>query len=404
MKLSDAGPARLFAITAGPLFALYLATASWTLPYHIDTATNVFTAWELATNGDVYLDSHAELATPEYIRTIAWVVPAGDSVASQYPPGAPLLAAPLYAVWPEEARHIVAYNEAAPDVAPVALLMPPLGPAAITSALVAAITVGFLALVFSRLVDTRTALLAAYLAGLGTGVWSVAADMLWQHGPAMLWIVVGMLLSIGHRWWSGFAYGAAVITRPHTALIAAGNGLTQSYRQRSILPAVQVGAGAALGLAGLIAFNAAVFGSPSITGGYASSFAERATDFDLARFGGNLVLALVHPERGLLVYSPFLILLIPGLLAAWRKAPAWVQGSAIGGAAYLLLQLKANRYSGGDSFWGYRYPLEMLAAGAPLLLLSYTEWLRHRSKLYQRVFLYAIVASIVIAALGAVYF
>ena len=105
-----------------------------------------------------------------------------------------------------------------------------------------------------------------------------------------------------------------------------------------------------------------------------------------------------------MLYSPFLILLIPGLPAAWRKAPAWVRGSAIGGVAYLLLQLKANRYSGGDSFWGYRYPLEMLAASAPLLLLAYTEWVRHRSDLLRRVFMYTVVASIVLTATGAVYF
>ena len=119
---------------------------------------------------------------------------------------------------------------------------------------------------------------------------------------------------------------------------------------------------------------------------------------------GNVALALVHPVRGLLVYSPFLIFLIPGLPAAWRKAPGWVQGSAIGGVLYLLFQLKANRYSGGDSFWGYRYPLEALAAAGPLLLLSYTEWLRQQSALLRRLFLYAAAGSIVLTAMGAIYF
>lgn len=397
----------LFALVAAPLLALYLATASWTLPYNVDTGTNVLTAWELAEDGDVFLDDHVALAEPEYLRTIAWVVPAGDSAASQYPPGAAALAVPFYAVWPEEAKPLVVYNEAYDDVAdvpPIEILMPPLGPAAITSALVAATVVGLTALAFRRLTDGRTALLGAYVAGLGTGVWSVAADMLWQHGPAMLWIAAGTLLSAGHRWWSGLAFGAGILTRPHTAAVAAGNGLAQAYKERSLWPAIQVGAGAVLGLVALILFNAAVFGSPSITGGYSTVFAERATNLDVVTFLRNIVLSLVHPGRGLLPYSPFLILLIPGIPSAWRKAPAWVRGSALGGVAYLLIQLKANRYSGGSSFWGYRYPLEMLAATAPLLLLTYTEWVRNRSDAYRRVFLYAVVLSIALTAAGAVYF
>lgn len=402
-RVHDVTGIRLFAVVTIPLFTLYLATASWTLPYHIDTVTNVFTAWELANDGDVILQDHEALATPEYKGTIAWIVPAGDSVASQYPPGAAALAVPLYAIWPGEASYITAHNEQV-DVPSVQVLLPPLGPAAITSAAVVAIAMGLLALVFRALVDARTALLAAYLAGLGTGIWSVAADSLWQHGPASMWIIAGALLSIHHRQWAGLAFGLAILTRPHIALVAAGNGLTMAVRERSIKPALQIGIGSALGLAALAAFNAAVFGSPSITGGYSDAFATRTASLDILDYLGNVALALVDPARGLLVFSPFLILLIPGIPAAWRKAPSWVRGSAIGGVVYLLVQLKANRYSGGDSFWGYRYPLETLAATAPLLLLAYTEWLRHQSALLRRAFVYAAVGSIVLTALGSIYF
>jgi hypothetical protein len=393
----------LFASVTLPLLVLYLATASWTLPYHIDAVTNVFTAWELGTHGDVFLEDQKALAAPEYLQTLAWVVPADDSAAAQYPPGTAALAAPMYAIWPDGAKSMVVHNEMA-DVAPAEILMPPLGPAAITAATAAAIAVGLLALLFRRLTDTRTALVAAYLAGLGTGIWSVAADSLWQHGPAMMWITAGMLLSVEHEVWSGLAFGAGVLTRPHTALVAAGNGLYQTWKERSLKPAVKIGIGALLGLAALVAFNAYVFGTASISGGYSGVFAERAASLNLASWGHNILGALVDPARGLFVYSPFLVFLIPGIPAAWRKAPAWVRGSALGGIAYILLQLKANRFSGGDSFWGYRYPLEMLAAAAPLLLLSYTEWVRRRSALLRRVFLYSVVVSILLTTFGAIYY
>ena len=44
----------------------------------------------------------------------------------------------------------------------------------------------------------------------------------------------------------------------------------------------------------------------------------------------------------------------------------------------LLFQYKANRYTGGSGFATYRYPLEALTAAAPVLVLSYTEWVAKR--------------------------
>jgi hypothetical protein len=391
---------RLFAFAAIPLFVVYALTADYSLPYNIDAATNMFTAWELGTEGDIHLDDFSVLATDEYIGNIAWVVPAKDSYASQYPPGAALLAAPLYAVWPVDAKEITAYGTRS-NAPPVEIPLPPLVPAGVTAAAVTAVAMGLLAMAMRRLSDARTALLAAYVLGLATGAWSVAANALWQHGPGMLWIAAGGLLSIDHQLSSGFAYGAAVLTRPHTALVAAGNGLWQSWQQRRSRPAVLIGLGSAVGLAALVWYNAAVFGSASISGGYGATFGNRAASLDLVDYLGNIILALVHPRRGLFVFSPFLVLLIPGIRAAWRAAPGWVRGSAIGGLLYLLLQLKANRYSGGEFFWGYRYPLETLAAAAPLLLLSYTEWLRTRSRLVRRAFWWLVTASVALTAIGA---
>jgi alpha-1,2-mannosyltransferase len=157
-----------------------------------------------------------------------------------------------------------------------------------------------------------------------------------------------------------------------------------------------------MGLALLVAYNTVVFGAPSIAGGYGSGFNERTSSLDLVEYAGNIALALVHPLRGLLIFSPFLILLIPGLKAAWRAAPAWVQGSALGGLLYLLLQLKANRYSGGSGFWGYRYPLETLAAAAPLLLLAYSEWVERQSELIRKLFRWLVIASVLLTATGAI--
>jgi len=390
---------RFFAIVAGPLFVLYLVTATWTTPYNMDSLTNALTAAEIADDGDPFLEEHEPLAEARFQGYAGWIVTAGDTAASHYPPGAAAVAAPFYMVW-AEGDGLAEYTDV--DGEGVVLPLPSLFPAAIASALVAAITVGLLALAFRLLAEDRLALAAAYLAGLGTGVWAVAADSLWQHGPAMMWLAAGMLLSISSGLRAGFAYGAALLTRPHTAVVAACNGLWISWQRRSIVPALKIAVGGSVGLAALIGYNKYVFGGASVEGGYGSSFRERLLSTDLLDFVGNALLGLVHPTSGLLIYTPFLLVLFFGIPEAWRKAPAWVQGSAIGGLVYLLIQWKANRYSGGGGFWGYRYPLEALAVAAPLLFLSYTEWVRKKAPAWVRkVFRWSAILSIELTALGA---
>lgn len=393
---------RLFLLVFAPLLVLYLLTASWSLPVNKDTFTNALTAWNLGTEQSFYLDQHARFVDDE---TWGWLVPARDSVATQYPPGAALLAAPLYAVWPEDAEPYgggsptAESNNGAPDDG----LIPPLGPAAIVAATTTAAAIGLLALVFRRVGATAAAALAgAYVAGLATAAWSVASDQLWQHGPAMVWIALGLLLSETTALGSGLAFGAAVLTRPPLALIAAGTGLARGFTERKLRPLVLIGTGAMFGLVLFVTYNQWIFGSPSLSAGYGSSFQDRVLHGGSTSYVENLLGALFSVDRGLLVYSPLLVLLIPGLRTAWKTAPGWVKGSTLGGVAYLLLQYKANRFSGGFHFLTYRYPLEALTAAAPLLFLSYREWVAPRARMVT-LFAIAVGLSIVIhgaAALG----
>jgi len=377
----DAMSARqLFLAVAGPLFLLFLLTSNRGVPYHIDSFSNVLPAWSLGTSGSVYLPEHRVLIEPDYHGNIAWLVPSEDSVVSKYPPGAAFLAAPLYALWPQEAEVWTVFGYNRSEAAPVAIPVPPFWPGAIAASLSVALAMGFLAVSFRSFATTSTALVGAYLAALGTTAWSVAANELWQHGPGMMWIALAGVLTGKRLVLGGLAYGLAVLTRPLNAFIAAGTGIYLSLQRRSPWPALKIGVGAMAGLGVLLAFNAAVFGEPSVLGGYEPGFVSSAQSLDLLGYGRNVVMALVSPTRGLLVWSPFLIVLIPGLVAAWRAAPGWVRGGAIGGAAYLLVQYKANRYSGGSGFATYRYPLEALTAAAPLLFLSYTKWVAKRPR------------------------
>lgn len=400
--IDSADDRRLFLLVFAPLLGLYLLTASWSLPVNKDTFTNALTAWNLGTERSFYLDQHARFVDEE---TWGWLVPARDSVATQYPPGTALLAAPLYLVWPEEAQPFTDGSPTAESAVgtPNDGLIPPLAPAAIVAAMATAVAIGLLALVFRRVGATaRAALAGAYVAGLATAAWSVASDQLWQHGPAMAWIALGLLLSETTTLGSGLAFGAAVLTRPPLALIAAGTGLARGISERRLRPVVLTGAGAMLGLVLFIAYNQWIFGSLSLSAGYGSNFQDNVLHGSSTSYVRNLFGALFSVDRGLLVYSPFLVLLIPGLRAAWKATPGWVKGAALGAVAYLLLQYKANRFSGGFYFLTYRYPLEALTAAAPLLFLSYRQWVAPRARMV-RLFAIAVALSIVIhgaAALG----
>jgi hypothetical protein len=121
----------------------------------------------------------------------------------------------------------------------------------------------------------------------------------------------------------------------------------------------------------------------------------------MSHFLENVVGALASPERGLFVLSPFLLALVPGIRAAWRDAPPWAQGFALGGVAYTLVQLWLNRFSGGYNFYSYRLMLELLTCATPLLVISFRQWTA-KSAFRLRVFAGFLAVSAAMQAMGAV--
>jgi alpha-1,2-mannosyltransferase len=396
------GKRAVFLIVFLPLLLVYLATAKHDDDlYHGDAFTNTVAAWNLGSRGTVYLEDAADLAEPDYYGNVGWFVRSDrGEVVSQYPPGAALLAAPFYSVFDDaEVRTVVGSNN--PDAPPISIVIPAHAPSSFAASFATAMAAGFVALAVVGLAGNRQAILTGWLGGLGTSAWSVASDQLWQHGPGMLWIALGILLASRNRHLpAGFAFGLAVLTRPHTAFIAAATGIGISLGKKSLRPAVSIGLGSTVGLAALLAFNHAVFGAVSISGGYGTAFTDQVVESEGSWFLGNVVGALFDPTRGLLIWAPFLLVLLPGLRRAWKSGPAWAKGAAVGGLLYLLIQLKANRFSGGDGFFAYRYPLEALTAAAPLFVLSYRAWVAE-SSVRLRLFRGAATLAIVAQAIGA---
>lgn len=380
---------------------VYLLTATWSQPYNVDAFTNAIQARSFAAGDGVVLPEYEDYTGQPYRSRLLWVVDSPSGPTSQYPPGVALWGSLFYLADTSQAVDAIPAN-LGDGPTEVDLTAPSVAPATVAGVASVVLAMMFLGLMLSDALRPRQAQAALAAAALGTGAWSVASDSLWQHGPAMMFVLAGLYLSSKDRFaLSGVAFAAAILVRPHTALIAAGVGLTTSVRRRQPGPALSTGATAALGLVSLVVYNRAVWGELSIAGGYSAAFTDRLTSFTPFTLLGRFVGFFIDLEVGILVFSPILVVSLLGLPKVVRRAPDWMLGGALGGLAYLAVQFQANRLSGGEGFFGYRYPLEALAASAPLLAIAAFAWIGEDDKRKRLALAFALL-SIAMHAFGSV--
>jgi hypothetical protein len=371
-----------------PLTLLYLLTMRTNpMDMSADPAAVTPSAWQLAHFGTPRLPSSVE----PFGYHNDWLIPSGSGhVVSNRQPGLVWLASPFYWVMSGAGIGNVV-------------------PAGIAAALLGGAAMATLALVARRLVPAKTSVAVGLLAGVATTTWSVSGTALWPHGPDQLFLAASMeALAAGAAGCAGLAFAAAILTRPPLAIVAAVTGVWQSWTRRSWRPALEIGAISSVALFGLLRYSHTFW-----RGGLDSQYAAAGGGFvrpffglgpaALGNFALNIVGTLIAPSRGILWGAPFLVVLLPGLRSAWRTAPQWARAAAIGGALYLLVQLKGNRFSGGDRFWSYRYPLEALTLAAPLLIIAWRDWVSRTPRRRATFFALAVIA-VSLQAIGAVCF
>ena len=211
----------------------------------------------------------------------------------------------------------------------------------------------------------RTALLTALFFAFGTAAWSTASRSFWQHTPAMLFVALAVLQLVrGRRAPRSYALLGAFVAlgftmRPSVAALAAvlGMWLLVSDRRRFVTFAL----GSAAVLVPFAGINLVAYGGllppyfqPDRLGPEASlSF------FDALATHG------VSPSRGVLVYTP-LLLLIPLSLRLARRAGADMTvfhlAIAVAGMHWVVV---ASYGSTGGSSYGSRFFTEI----TPILVL-----------------------------------
>lgn len=275
----------------------------------------------------------------------------GDRLFDSHPPVGPLLAAPVYAL-------------------PVWLGVPrdPRTAANVLSKVAASLMAAFSAVLLFSIVrqllerigkpSTRVAAASALCFGLGTSVWSAASQALWSHTPALLLSTGSLWALLAGRWAAaGVLTAAAVLARPALVplpLLVAVFGLHLWRRARAADPTGAgsaaafarvvrfVGAGLAVAIVGA-GYNVLVFGTPLGGEPFRSAhWVERlgASHMFSGSIAEGLAGLILSPSRGLLVFSPVVLIAALGAVAIWRvrlDRVGWRHG-AQGVEAVLLMR------------------------------------------------------------------
>jgi len=340
-------------------------TAELSGPVNIDSEAANITAWRLATHGDLSLDE---------FRDNPWVSESKGRFVSDRSPGLVMWAVPFYFVLGGE------------------------NPTAFPGVLSAVVAATFATLllygILCRHFESSTAFWGSLLFAFGTATWGISSRELWPHGPAQFVLLLALCLLDKKRYlWAGCLFGYAILIRPPLAVVPAVIGIYLSYKERDIRLMIRIGLGSVLCFFLLLFYNWHVFGALSLRGGYAPSFGKNLVEMSLFDHLENFALLFVSSSNGLLVWSPFLVILLPGIARAWKKATPWMRGAALSALVYLFFHARLNTYFGGLAF-NYRYSLEGLTLAAPLLFYSFTEW-TGKSDFKKRLFAAAAFCSVV---------
>ena len=235
----------------------------------------------------------------------------------------------------------------------------------------AALVAGSAALLYLAaitLTSRRNALIIAFAYGLGTCVWSTCSQGLWQQTPNVFFLALGTCLffRIDKVKWQaapcGIAYAMAVWCRPTSAIVALCVGAYLVLHDRRAFMAYAL---AGLPFAVALAFyNQHYLGSPVAfgqeVGGRIIAVAKTGSPvvWQTPLFKGLLGL-IASPSRGLFVFSPYLLLAIPGMVQIWTT-PRHAVLRPLLVAVLIVLCIEAKHFDwwGGWSY-GYRHVLDM---------------------------------------------
>jgi hypothetical protein len=308
-------------------------------------------------------------------------------LVSLYPPVTPLLASPLY-------FPALFFRE--PAQAQISHWRVPFEKFA--ASLIAALSVLVLYAALRKIApDLALPLLLAY--AFGTSTWVISSQGLWQHGPATLFVSLAILLLVDESPppWKlallGFCAALITANRPMDFFFSAAIAWVVARRHgRRSLPFFLPAAVVALVIT---SYNLVHFGN--LLGGYGEYRTPRGEALLRHAPDGGAFLSLLFSNRGILTFSPFLILALAALRSD-RSRKDFLRPLLLACLATVVLYASAKGWSGGYTY-GPRYLITCL----PVLIVALVEPLRRvwRTRGGRIAFALAVGLSVSIQAIGA---
>jgi hypothetical protein len=251
-----------------------------------------------------------------------------------------------------------------------------------------------------------TAVWLALAYGLGTCVWSSSSQALWQHGPMEFFLALGTYFLLQRErphaaYWVGLSYALAFVCRPTAAVVVVAAAIYYLVcDRRALLRFVAAGLPVALLLA---AYNLHVFGTLIVLGqvgvGAGAGSVAAASHLFQTSLGQGLGAILLSPSRGLLVFSPVLLVAFWGFVRIFRDSrfPA-LRPVGLAALALCLVVACWDIWSGG---WTYG-PRLLADAGTLLAFLAIpvAEEIRH-SRVRAVAFGVCLTWSVAVQVVGA---
>ncbi len=389
-------------ILAFVLVQVYLANPRDLSTY--DTAATTMMTLTLIRGEGVYLDRFRPILLETRNQLKVFVVPWHGHMLSRYPVAPALLVLPL--VVPQIAlldRQIPGWDQ---DPRNAIIPLPQITKRSM--AVVVALTAVILHRYLIALGLGRAALPATLAAALGSNLWIVGSQAMWQHGPAAFALIAALALlhPTPVPWWrlvlAGLATSVLFTSRLMDGLFAAVIVLwvarTQPRGLFWFLPVPLISAMA------LLSYNLWYFGE--IIGGQAQLEQMHRNLHRLpGPWSGNLLEGamgtLFSPNRGLFVFTPWVAAaLATAPMVVRRLKPhrliAWLLLALV---PYLLLLSKYAVWWGGHCF-GPRYWTDVMPLLAILLAFG-LEWAANRSRVLFALFMVTIALGVGIQVIGA---
>lgn len=248
-------------------------------------------------------------------------------------------------------------------------------------AVLVAMSASLLFLAWSRSVGIGSATVLTIAYAFGTCVYSTSSQGMWQHSATALYMGVAILiLSRGSDrpadgYLLGLAMAMATLSRPTMGITAALLGVQLLLTDRRTFVRYTL---AGLPFAAMLLYtNYTLLGSPWRFG--QTVLVDHAMEkTGVAKIWQTPILTglaglLVSPSRGLFVFSPFLLGVIPGAVLCWLNPQwRWMRSFSLAVLATIVVESRHFDWWGGWSF-GYRHLVD-LSPMLVTLMLPLASW------------------------------